>query len=95
MRREVRETAVADERYTVGTGVRDGVPWPWNVPDGTWTLDLFRTLPEDGNRYEVIGGRLQMSPSPGRKHQAVSINLVLQLGNWAKGTKSGEVYHAP
>lgn len=38
------------------TAETTGVPWPWNVSDGSWTWELFSALPEDGTRYEVTGG---------------------------------------
>ena len=72
-----------------------GVPWMWCVPDGTWTWELFAALPEDGNRYEVIGGRLELSPPPKIAHQRVSVSLAGMLWAWAKRTQSGEVLTAP
>ena len=33
-------------------------------PNGGWTYELWETLPDDGNRYEVIDGVLYMSTSP-------------------------------
>ncbi len=77
------------------SGEAGGIPWPWSVPDGAWSWELFCTLPEDGNRYEVIGGRLVMSPPPKTGHQAVSMQLALQLGHWAKRTGAGKVFAAP
>ncbi len=92
MDRELRETAEATERFAVEAGGRDGVPWPWNVPDGAWTLDLYYALPVgDGNRYEVIGGELHLSPSPGEKQQWTSSLLHWKLMNWAMDGKKGQV----
>lgn len=36
-------------------------------------------LPEDGRRYELIGGSIVVSPSPRPRHQIVSANLQAQL----------------
>ena len=68
--------------------------WQWEVPDRTWTYDLFCRLPADG-RYEVITGRLVMSPSPDTEHQRVSGNLYLSLRLWADQRDAGEVFAAP
>ena len=40
------------------------------VPRGaeSWTLDDLYELPEDGSRYELIEGRLLVSPAPARPH---------------------------
>ena len=59
--KELRETAV---ELAYGSG-QVGVPWPWNVPDGTWTYESFESLPEDGNRYEVIGGEVDRESTTG------------------------------
>ena len=72
-----------------------GVPGPWSVPDGAWRGERFCALREDGNRCEVIGGRLVTSPPPETGHQAVSMQLALQLGHWAKRTEAGKVFAAP
>src|SRR5262245_41349538 len=37
--------------------------------DRIWTREEVLTLPDDGNRYELIGGRLLVSPSPRAGHQ--------------------------
>ncbi len=90
MAKVIRETAAALEY-----GSNPGVPWPWNVPDGEWTYELYESVPEDGNRYEVIEGRLTMAPSPGFGHQRSGFQLGLQLGIWAKENGAGEVLPAP
>ena len=43
-----------------------------------WTVKMVRALPDDGNRYEVVGGKLFVTPAPTWTHQrAVSELLVL------------------
>ena len=43
-----------------------------------WTVEMIRALPDDGNRYEVVGGELFVTPAPTWTHQrAVSELLVL------------------
>ncbi len=44
--------------------------WPDRI-DGEWTVDDLETLPNDGLRYEIIDGILQVSPSPVTDHQRV------------------------
>ena len=34
-----------------------------------WTVEMVRALPDDGNRYEVIGGELFVTPAPSWRHQ--------------------------
>jgi Uma2 family endonuclease len=38
-------------------------------PQGQWTYEDWETLPDDGNRYEVIDGDLYMSAAPSYFHQ--------------------------
>ena len=43
-----------------------------------WTVEMVRALPDDGNRYEVVGGELFVTPAATWTHQrAVSELLVL------------------
>jgi Uma2 family endonuclease len=37
----------------------------------TWTLDELDHLPDDGSRYELLDGRLLVSPAPVVRHQVV------------------------
>ena len=41
-----------------------------------WTYEMLQTLPEDGSRYEIIDGELQVSPAPVWNHQGVIWKLV-------------------
>ena len=44
-------------------------------PMPSYTVDDLFTLPENGNRYQVFGGSLVMSPAPAPLHQIVSFEL--------------------
>jgi Uma2 family endonuclease len=61
----------------------------------TTTYDDYRSLPDDGNRYEIIGGELLMSPSPTSYHQIISFNLALKLRHYVDDHKLGRVLYAP
>ena len=58
----------------------------------TWE-DVLR-MPDDGNRYEFIGGRLYMTPAPVIRHQRVSKRLQSALMRLLEETGHGEVFHA-
>ena len=45
-----------------------------------WTYEMLETLPDDGNRYEIIDGELHVTPPPGFRHQSVSWELTLLIG---------------
>ncbi len=40
-----------------------------------WTYQDYRELPDDGIRYEVLEGRLYMTPAPSTYHQTLSRRL--------------------
>lgn len=44
-----------------------------------WTYERYLELPDDGNRYEVIEGKLYVSPSPTTIHQILSKRLLFEL----------------
>jgi Uma2 family endonuclease len=48
-------------------------PVPETMP--SYTVDDLFTLPENGNRYQVFGGSLVMSPAPASLHQLVADEL--------------------
>jgi Uma2 family endonuclease len=66
--------------------------WP---DQGAWTYDDYRRLPDDGWRYEVIRGRLYMSPAPRPDHQRSSRGLFRALDRFIEDRDLGEVFFAP
>jgi len=59
------------------------------------TYDDYRTLPDDGNQYQIIGGELIMSPSPTMIHQIISRNLFRVVDHYVSEKKLGEVLYSP
>lgn len=58
---------------------------------GPWTVQDVLTLPEDGQRHEVIDGSLILSPAPGIGHQQSSRRLANALESAAPaGFEVGE-----
>ncbi len=60
-----------------------------------YTADDLASLPDDGKRYEVIGGELIMSPSPSRRHQLASSYLLRSIQTHLDTTDKGVVLAAP
>ena len=59
----------------------------------TWE-DVLR-MPDDGNRYEFIGGRLYMTPAPVTRHQRVVMRLCSALSRILVDSRHGEAFCAP
>jgi Uma2 family endonuclease len=70
----------------------DEQEWP---PQGQWTYEDYRRLPEDGWRYEVIEGELYMAPAPLPIHQKCGGNLFAELREFGIKHDAGEVYYSP
>ena len=49
-------------------------------PQGQWTYADWETLPDDGNRYEVIEGTLYMTTAPSNFHQWIIKRLERYVG---------------
>lgn len=64
-------------------------------PTERWTADLVRALPDDGNRYELIGGELLVTPSPARLHQTALAALVRRLDPYVRSNAIGELLWSP
>jgi Uma2 family endonuclease len=59
------------------------------------TAGDLRTLPDDGNRYEIIGGKLFVSPSPTSRHQVILTQLTTWLNLHVIQRGLGRVIVAP
>jgi Uma2 family endonuclease len=61
------------------------------------TVQDLEIIPEErvGDRHELIDGELFVTPVPVSKHQGISFNLTLALGNFARGKRLGEERTAP
>ncbi|MBI4863158.1 MAG: Uma2 family endonuclease [Candidatus Riflebacteria bacterium] len=55
----------------------------------------YRLLPEDGRRYEILHGLLEMSPSALAAHQAVVTRLMALLLPWILTHRLGRLFTAP
>src|SRR5438132_4535687 len=70
---------------------------PDRIPPGPikLTYEDYVDLPDDGRRYEILDGELEVSPAPAPRHQAVSLNLVWILHGHVQERGLGSVYYAP
>lgn len=59
------------------------------------TVREYDALPDDGQRYEILDGRLDMTPAPSEQHQDVAGNLFLLLKLWVRARSLGRVIIAP
>jgi Uma2 family endonuclease len=48
---------------------------PMATETADWTIAQRDRLPDDGNKYEVVGGELFVTPSPSRRHQWIADEL--------------------
>jgi Uma2 family endonuclease len=64
-------------------------------PQGEWTYEDYLRLPDDGWKYEIIQGRLCMTPAPAPQHQRVILRLSTQLMTFVDERGLGEVFIAP
>lgn len=55
--------------------MKDEKKWPSRVKESGWTVEDYYELPEDGHQYEIVGGRLELKPSPTSSHQRVGQQL--------------------
>ncbi len=60
-----------------------------------WTYAEFARLPDDGNRYEVIAGELEVTPSPRPKHQDLIGGLAEVMRPFVRRHELGRVYPGP
>lgn len=56
-----------------------------------WTDQELEDLPSNGHKYELLNGRLIVSPVPAN-HGAICVRLILLLGAFVQRRKLGELY---
>lgn len=61
----------------------------------SWTYEEYVSLPDDGNRYEVIGGELYVTPAPQSPHQEVVARLIELLRPFVRKHGLGRVLPGP
>jgi Uma2 family endonuclease len=66
--------------------------WP---PQGQWTFEDYRRLPDDGWRYEVIEGELYMNPAPSPRHQRAVFAISGRLWEHLQRTPTGQAFTSP
>lgn len=59
------------------------------------TVDDYRELPEGPPHYQLIEGRLFVSPSPNRYHQVICQNLLVILHQFLEKNPIGDVFKSP
>jgi Uma2 family endonuclease len=57
-----------------------------------WTLDELHSLPDDGNKYELVRGELYVTPPPTVDHETVSSRLARILDPYVENHRLGLVY---
>lgn len=58
-----------------------------------WTLEEVHSLPDDGNRYELVRGELFVTPPPTDFHETILVRLTRILDPYVAKHGLGFVYH--
>lgn len=60
-----------------------------------YTIDDLRFMPDDGKKYEIIGGELFVSRAPHLNHQLLISNIVVAIGIYLRGNPIGKIIPEP
>lgn len=58
-----------------------------------WTLRDLHSLPDDGNKYELVRGELFVTPPPSDEHETILARLTRLLEPYVAANHLGFVYH--
>ena len=61
----------------------------------SWTREMVLALPDDGNRYELFGGELLVTPAPAPRHQFLVARLVRIVDEFVTAQSLGHVLASP
>jgi Uma2 family endonuclease len=59
----------------------------------TWTLEELHSLPDDGNKYELVHGEMFVTPGPSYEHETILAWLNGALVPYVAANDLGFVYH--
>ncbi len=65
------------------------------IPQGEWTYEDYRSLPDEGCRYEIIEGVLYVSNAPSFDHQYTVMEIAFNLKSFVNQNQLGYVLTAP
>jgi Uma2 family endonuclease len=87
--REVSPSAHARDAPSAEEG------WIMHVATKTkvWTLEEVHSLPDDGNKYELVRGELFVTPAPAGIHETILARLSRILDPYVESQKLGLVFH--
>jgi Uma2 family endonuclease len=57
-----------------------------------WTLEEVHSLPDDGNKYELVRGELFVTPAPTDPHETIGARLARLLDGYVQREKLGLIY---
>ena len=63
------------------------------APIKRWTLEELHSLPDDGNKYELVRGELFVTPPPSEDHETILARLSAKLTPYVAANHLGMVYH--
>ena len=66
---------------------------PMSTKTKVWTLEELHSLPDDGNKYELVHGELFVTPPPSVDHEEVESRLTGILVPFVAANGLGRVYH--
>ena len=58
-----------------------------------WTLEELHSLPDDGNKYELIRGQLFVTPAPAVSHETILARLTRILEPYVAENGLGYLFH--
>jgi Uma2 family endonuclease len=64
-----------------------------SVATKRWTLEELHSLPDDGNKYELIRGELFVTPAPTDEHETILAKLSRVLDPYVAANGLGYLYH--
>src|SRR4028119_488699 len=75
--------------------IPDELQGPLFPPQGRWTYEDYRRLPDDGRRYEVLRGVLYVTAAPNPLHQEALKNVIRLLVLFLNEKPVGDFFFAP
>jgi Uma2 family endonuclease len=88
----IRRELLSSPHARVAHHAEEGLAMHMATETKRWTLEEVHSLPDDGNKYELVRGELFVTPPPTDGHETISARLTRILDPYVAANGLGFVY---
>jgi Uma2 family endonuclease len=88
----IRREPLSSTRASARLSAEEGALMSVAIKTKKWTLEELHSLPDDGNKYELVRGELFVTPPPAGDHETIAARIARILDPYVERHGLGLVY---